>query len=333
MPVTSAGAGRRARALPAFSPTVGLLLLTVASWAVYAQVGNGFLSSFNLFTLSQLVAETAVIGAAQLVVVATGRLNLAVGAVGAVTVMSTGWLAGPAGVPLVPALLIGVVEGAICGAVMGVLERVTGLGSFIVTLAMASVYTGIVLIASGGAAVSALPEPLTDFGANPLVLESLSWLVVPMAIVYGGLWLLYRRTRAGWQMLAVGANERAASLGGVPTDGVVVATFALSGALSAVAAIMEMSRVASALPSLGSDWLLLAFVVPVLGGTALRGGAVALGGALVAALFVVSINSGLVSLGVNAYWQEFAQAVVLLLAILADRATRRTGDLRRSHAT
>lgn len=213
----------------AFSPTAGLLLLTVASWAVYARVGDGFLSSFNLFTLSQLVAETAVIGAAQLVVVATGRLNLAVGAVGAITVMSTGWLAGPAGVPLVPALLIGVAEGAACGALMGVLERVTGLGSFIVTLAMASIYTGVVLIASGGAAVSALPEPLTDFGANPLVLESLSWLVVPTAIVYGGLWLLYRRTRAGWQMLAVGANERAASLSGVPTSGVVVATFALSG--------------------------------------------------------------------------------------------------------
>ena len=175
--------------------------------------------------------------------------------------------------------------------------------------------------------------PLTDFGADALVLQSLSWLLVPTAIVYGGLWLLYRRTRVGWQMLAVGANERAAALGGVATGGVVVATFALSGALSAIAAIMEMARVASALPSLGTDWLLLAFLVPVLGGTALRGGAVALGGALVAALFVVSINSGLVSLGVNAYWQEFAQAIVLLLAILADRAVRRTGSVRKSRGS
>lgn len=321
-----------ARAVPAFSPALGLLLLSAASWAIYARIGEGFLSSFNLFTLSQLLAETAVIGAAQLVVVAIGQLNLAVGAVGAITVMSTGWLAGPAGIPLVPALLIGVVEGAACGALMGWLERLTGLGSFIVTLAMASIYTGLVLIASGGAAVSALPQALTDFGANPLVLQSLSWLVVPAAIVYGGLWILYRRTRSGWQMLAVGASERAATLSGVPTGRVVVTTFALSGALSAVAAIMEMARVASALPSLGTDWLLLSFIVPVLGGTALRGGAVALGGALAATLFVVSINSGLVSLGVNAYWQEFAQAVVLLLAILAERTARGARRGRAIHA-
>ena len=332
---SSRAAGARALSrvrLPTFTTTAGLLGLTAASWVVYAWVGEGFLSSFNLFTLSQLVAETAVIGAAQLVVVAIGRLNLAVGAIGAIVVMSTGWLVGPAGVPLFPALVVGLAEGAVCGAAMGALERVTGLDSFVVTLAMASIYTGIVLIVTGGEAVSALPASLTDFGSDPLLLQSLSRLIVPTMIVYGGLWLLYRRTRTGWEMLAVGANERAAALGGVATGPVVVLTFGLSGALSGGAAIMEMARVASALPSLGTDWLLLAFIVPVLGGTALRGGAVALGGALAATLFVVSINSGLVSLGVNAYWQEFAQAIVLLSAILVERAVRRTRDGRIAHA-
>ncbi len=311
-------------------PAAGLLLLTAISWLVYDRIGEGFLSSFNLFALSQLMAETAVIGAAQLVVVAIGRLNLAVGSVGVLVVMSTGWMAGIAGIPAGLAVLLGLVEGAAVGALLGVLERLTGLGSFVVTLAMASILSGLVLIASGGAAVSTLPASIIDFGADPFLLPSLSWLLLPAVVVFALLWLLYRRTSWGWEMLSVGANERAAVLSGVPTARIVVASFALSGLLSAVAAMLEMSRVASALPSLGTDWLLLAFIVPILGGTPLRGGAVALGGALVAALFIVSINSGLVSLGVSGYWQQFAQAIVLLVAVLTDRLTRRRGD--RAHA-
>ena len=85
---------------------------------------------------------------------------------------------------------------------------------------------------------------------------------------------------------------------------------------------MEMTRVSAALPSLGTDWLLSAFIVPILGGTMLTGGAVSVGGALVAALFLESINSGLVSLNVAAYWQQLAQALILLVAVIADQTGR-----------
>ncbi len=331
VPVIAASSARtgglRRAALP---QAAGLLLLTAASWVVYAAFGEGFLSGYNLFALSQLAAETAVIGAAQLVVVAIGQMNIAVGAIGVVVVMATGWMAGVADLPVWVAVPLGLCLGAAVGALIGVIELATSLGSFIVTLAMASVLSGVVLILSGGAAVSTLPASLTDFGAAPFLAPALSWLVPPAAILFALLWLLYRRTALGWRMLSVGANPRAAELAGVPTGRILVTGFALSGLLSAVAAIMEMARVASALPSLGTDWLLLAFIVPILGGSPLRGGRVALGGALVAALFIVSVNSGLVSLGVNAYWQQFAQAIVLLLAVFADRlGGRRDG---RSHA-
>jgi ribose transport system permease protein len=124
-------------------------------------------------------------------------------------------------------------------------------------------------------------------------------------------------------MLAVGANETAAALSGVRVSRVLLLSFALSGALCGVAGMMEMARVSAALPSLGVDWLLPAFIVPVLGGNSLRGGSVSIGGALMAAVFLASINSGLVSLNVAPYWQALTQSIVLLAAVVVDEWRRR----------
>ena len=301
----------------------GLVVLTALSWAVYRVLGIGFLNSYNLFTLSQLASETAIIGFSQLVVVVLGRLNLAVGAIGVCVAMATGWMIGVAGMPVLVGLALGVVLGAGLGALLGLIELATGLSSFIVTLAMSSIYVGIVLIASGGAAISTIPPSLAAWSDETLFGPALSILVIPALATTALLWALFHRSTWGWKMLAVGANQRAAMLSGVGVTGVVVGSFALSGALAGIAALIETSRVAAALPSLGTGWLLSSLVVPILGGTALSGGSVSILGALVAALFLESINSGLVSLDVPAYWQQFAQSAVLLAAVIADQVRRR----------
>jgi ribose transport system permease protein len=303
--------------------TGGLVLLTAATWAVYSALGQGFLSSFNLFTLSQIAAQYAVVGFAQLAVLVLGRMNLAVGSVGVVVVMSTGWLLGPLGVDPLLGIAAGLLLGAAAGVLMGWLELKTGLNSFIVTLATASVLSGAVLILSGGRSVSEVPPGVIWFGAAPLLTPYLSLMVIPAVVIAVALWYLYARTALGWKLLAVGANERAAELSGVRVGRTVLIGFGLSGVLCAVAALMEMSRVAAALPSLGVTWLLTAFIVPVLGGNPLKGGAVSVGGAVVAAVFVASLDSGLVSLDVPAYWQQLTLSVVLLVAVVADAIRRR----------
>ncbi len=328
---------RRGFGLLSQSNVGGLLLLTTVSWLIYQSLGDGFLSSYNLFTLSQLASETAIIGFSQLAVVAIGRLNLAVGAIGVGVVMLTGWLIGVMGLDPIIGLLAGLVLGGAMGGLLGLLELKTGLSSFIVTLAMSSIYSGIVLIASGGGAVSSLPAVVTDFSSDVLLVPALSRLVIPALAITLLLWLLYHRSSWGWKMLAVGANQRAAELSGIRVPRILIASFALSGVLAAVAGFLEMSRVAAALPSLGVGWLLSSLVVPILGGTALAGGAVSIEGALVAALFIESINSGLVSLNVPAYWQQFAQAIVLLVAVMSDQSRRdrrrRPGSAARAAAT
>jgi ribose transport system permease protein len=298
-------------------------MLTVITWIVYGFVGQGFLSSFNIFTLSQIAAQYVVIGFAQLALIVLGRMNLAVGAVGVVSAMVAGVVLGPLVQSPFAGILAALVVGAIVGAIMGWLEQRTGLSSFIVTLASASILTGAVLIVSGGVSISTLPEEIINFGAQNLVTPYLSLQIIPAILVTVVLWHLYTRTTFGYKSLAVGANQKAAALSGIRVPWIVIAGFAISGILSGIAALMEVSRVAAALPTLGTTWLLTAFIVPVLGGNSLKGGNISIAGTVIAAVFLASINSGLVSLDVPSYWQQFALAIVLLVAVVLDSVRRR----------
>jgi ribose transport system permease protein len=300
-----------------------LLMLTVITWIVYGVVGQGFLSSFNIFTLSQIAAQYVVIGFAQLALIVLGRMNLAVGAVGVVSAMVAATVFGTLALSPVAGILAALVVGAVVGVIMGWLEQRTGLSSFIVTLASASILTGAVLIVSGGVSISTLPSSIVDFGARSLGTPYLSLQILPAILVTVVLWYLYQRTTFGYKSLAVGANEKAAALSGIRVNRIVIVGFAISGVLSGVAALMEVSRVAAALPTLGTDWLLTAFIVPVLGGNSLKGGNISIVGTVIAAVFLASINSGLVSLNVPSYWQQFALAIVLLVAVLLDSLRRR----------
>jgi len=124
----------------------------------------------------------------------------------------------------------------------------------------------------------------------------------------------------GRQILASGANARAAKMSGVPVDRVVTISHALSGLLAATAGMMVVARLGAAMPAVGGeDWLLPSFLGPVLGGTLLSGGAVAVVGTMLGALLVTTIRSGLLVLQIGNFWLQLYLGVILLFAVLADR--------------
>jgi len=142
-----------------------------------------------------------------------------------------------------------------------------------------------------------------------------------IALAIGSLlFVLYRHSVLGRQILASGANARAAKMSGVPVDRVVTISHALSGLLAATAGMMVVARLGAAMPAVGGeDWLLPSFLGPVLGGTLLSGGAVAVVGTMLGALLVTTIRSGLLVLQIGNFWLQLYLGVILLLAVLADR--------------
>ncbi len=301
---------------------LGLFAVIFVFWAVFVAFADGFLSGVTIFGLSRSIAITAVVGLAQMIVLSIGQMNLAVGAIGGVVGVAAGWLMQVVGLPVWAAVGLGLGLGAATGWLNGWLVTRTGINSFVVTLGMGSVLTGLVFILTRAEAFRDLPRAYTQFGKARLV--EVAWFEVSPLFALAlaataGVALLYRGTVLGRRLLATGANERAARLSGVPVDRVVRTAHALSGLLAGLAGVMLVSRLGSALPSIGEDWLLPSFAAPIVGGTLLSGGAVAVAGTLLGAVLIDSVSVGLTLLNVPSFWIQLFVGLVLLLAVLLDR--------------
>jgi len=303
--------------LLAQSSLTGLAAIVLLLWVVFTSLAPGFISSFNLFAISRSLAIDIVIGFSTMVVLATGGMNLAIGSIGVCSVMLSGYLMQRLGMPVPTALAAGLLMGALLGWTNGVAIVRSGVNSFIITLASASLFMGGMLILTKAAIYNGIPAEIAGFGRMRLGFVS-PLLLIALAIG-ASLLVLFRLTALGREILASGANARAAELSGVPVGRVIVIVHALSGLLAASAGLMLMTWLGAAMPSVGQDWLLPSFLAPVLGGTLLAGGMVSIVGTMLGALLVATIRSGLLILQVGNFWLQLFLGLVLLLAVMLDR--------------
>lgn len=300
------------------STQLGLFVIVVAFWVFFSSLAPGFLSRFNLNSLGRSLAIDIVIGFAQMAVLATGGMNLSVGAIGVCAVMLTGYLLQTLGLPIPLALAGAILGGAALGWLNGFAIVRTGVNSFIITLASASLFSGGMLILTKAVPFNALPASIGEFGKSNVA--GIPSLMLVAVLIGAGLFVLYRYTRLGREVLAAGANARAAQMSGVPVGRAIIFSHALSGALAAAAGIMLTARLGAAMPSVGGDdWLMPSFLAPVLGGTLLAGGMVSVIGTMLGAALVSTIRSGLLVLQVGNFWFQLFLGVILLCAVLLER--------------
>ena len=231
---------------------------------------ESFLSAYNLFNISRIVAFSVLVALAQAVVLVAGGMNLSVGAIGGLATSTTGYCIQVLGLPGWLAALVALGIGGVAGWVNGVIITRLQINSFIATLATLFVFTGLVHGFSEGYAYTDIPREFTFLGRQKFLgLSNLFW---TMGLVLLATHYAFRHTVFGRRLLATGGNQEAARLAGINTNRMILLSHVLSGGVGALAAVLWVSRMGSAQPATGKDWLITSFAVAIVGGTGLAGG-------------------------------------------------------------
>jgi ribose transport system permease protein len=326
---------RRLRAAPAWADQrLALALVIAALVALFGALKPIFFNQqLVLFGLLRDIGVFTVVGLAQMSVLSIGHMNLAVGRMAAFSAMFAGMAFDKLGVPLFAGMAIGLAAGAAIGALTGLIISRTGVHSFVVTLAMDFVLLGLVTLVYS-ALTDAAAFTTKPAGMDALRNDSLGDLciggttcgpaAVPQMLLFpliamGGVGYLFARTRLGRELLAIGSNERAARLSGIPTQRRIVTAHALSGLLAGLAGFLLAVGNGSFTASIGSSFLLPSFLAPVLGGTLLAGGYVSVVGTMLGAALTYVIQTGLTLLQVGLESLNIYLGLILLLAISTER--------------
>ena len=294
---------------------IGLLIIIIT----FSFLSPVFFTIPNLLNILQQSSINALIALGMTLVIISGGIDLSVGPTAALSAV-LGATMMVAGVPVPLAILATLGIGAICGVFSGSLVAYAGLQPFIVTLGGLSLFRAVALIYTGGNPVFGIP---TEF--RSLINSEIFGIPTPIvivAVIALVLWTVMNKTPLGEYILAVGGNEEAARVAGVPVKRTKVTVFVISGTLASLASLILIGRLGAAEPTIGNLWELDAIAAAAIGGASLMGGKGSVVGTIIGAIILGALRNGLTLLNIQAFDQLLATGLIIIIAMLIDRATR-----------
>jgi ribose transport system permease protein len=298
----------------------GALIVLLVAVGALTLASPEFLTGNNLANLARQVAIFGILAIGQLMVILTGGIDLSVGSIlglaGAVTAQLL-----VAGMPIIPAILIGVVVGAVLGLANGVLVTRFKLPPFIATLGMLGIARGVVLVITNANTIQGLPDSFQRLANGTVV--GIPNLLIIFVIITGIAWFTLNRTIFGRYVYAVGSNPEAARLAGVPVAMVTTSVYVIGGVLAAVGGVLMTSRLGAGVPTAGTGFELQAIAACVIGGASLSGARGSAIGAACGALIIGVLNNGGNLLAINAFYLQIAIGALVLVAVGFDQMNTR----------
>jgi ribose transport system permease protein len=302
---------------------VALVALILFGWLRY----ENFLGSYNVLTVLRYNSMFALVALGMAFVIMTGGIDLSVGSTAALGSVIAALLS-PYGV--LPGLAGGIAAGLAVGIVNAVAVTRLGILPFIATLATMLAASGSALLFAGNQSVSVSYESgFTELGQGDLLgFPVPAWIAI-LAYVAGSVLLNF--TGFGRTVLAVGGNEDATRLMGLPADRVKALVYVMSGGLSGLAGVILAAQFGAGQPIEGVGWELFAIASVVVGGTLLTGGVGSVGTTLAGVLLlglifnILNFENGLGHISLSAYWQSVVRgAFLLVVVIIQARLARRS---------
>lgn len=295
-----------------FGPSVALVLLII----IFEVINPGFLAGHNLTALASQLSILLVIAVGMTFVIVLGSIDLSVEGLMATASLvfvllsansresiDLGWFAP----------LIGVLAGTMLGLLSGTLHVALRLPSFMVTLGVGAIGSGIATVLFGGSPPKLENDAMNGLGTGDWYGIPYVFFIAVVVLVIGI--LLQRFTRFGRYGYVIGGDQRLAMVSGINPGPYKIGAFALAGTTAGVGGVMASMQLGVGDPNIGANTLFTAISAVVVGGTLLSGGHGGLGRSLIGALIIVVLSNGLIMIGVGSQIQAAVQGVVIVIAV------------------
>ena len=318
---TASSQSSAARSRPFYLGRERLLFIAILFLMVlFASQSEFFLTERNLVTVLRNSVDLAVICAGMTIVIILGGIDVSVGGILAVSAVIIG-RAYQAGLPDILVAPLGIATGAALGALNGLLIARTRVPPIVATLGTMYIFIAFLFLFIGGTWISGLPNTLSFLVLGDVYGIPAGAFVI--GAVYAVAWALLRRMPWGRRVIAVGSDEGAARLVGIPVNRTKIEAFAFLGLLAGIAAVLYVARLRNVEVNIGTNIALEAIAATILGGANIRGGVGSLAGALLGVLFIKVTQNGLVLIGVSSLWETVVIGGLLLIVLVLDAVETR----------
>ncbi len=301
-----------------------LLIAWIIMVAVFTLTSPHFLNTRNLLNIGRSVAIMGVVSTGVTIGLIGGVFDLSIAAVADVSAVVTSLISLQFGIPPILAMLVGLCVGLVCGLINGLLVTKLRINPIIGTLATAGVFRGIAFLLTGGKSHAIDSEGFRWLGRSDVF--GLPSAVIVMIVVMIIAHLVLRHTKFGRNTYAVGGNPLASRLAGINIDRHRLVLFMIVALSASMGGLVMLSKLGTMIPNANAGTELDMIAASILGGTALAGGGGSIQGMLMGVLILGTLRNGLVLNNVNAYWQEIASGIALIIAVGIDHL--RTGGYR-----
>jgi ribose transport system permease protein len=314
--------GQKIFASQAFWVTIVLIVIClVMNW-----IEPTFLTADNLFNITRNFAFIGIMALGMTAVILTGGIDLSVGSIMGVVGVVCGLLL-QAEYHWLIAVVAGLATGVAIGAVNGALISYLGLPPFVVTLGMLSIGRSLAVVLSQNKMIYEFGPYADQFywigGGDVFGIANPVWMLIILTIVFA---IVFALSSWGRYLYAIGGNENAARLTGVPVDRIKMQAYIVSGLTAAIASVMIVGWQGSAINALGTGYELRVIASTVIGGANLMGGEGGAYGAFIGAALIEVIRNALLMAGVDSNWQGTFVGVFIVLAVLLERIRGRKSD-------
>lgn len=298
------------------------LILIIAIMCVVLSFTNPFFATTsNLQTVLGSVAVDGILTIGMILVMLTGGLDLSIG-----SVMCMGMaIAGKGiqiGLPVVVALLLGILAAAVSGLLVGLIVTRLHLSHFIVTLCFMGIARGIVYAMTSGIAISLIAQmkenPVLSYLGSGYVGGLVPMCFVVFLILAIATDIYTRKSSVMRRVYYTGSNEMAAKHSGIKTDRIKVGVCVACSVMAGIASIIYMSKYNGVTVSAGEGAEMTALSAAVIGGVSMNGGKGTIAGGLLGLLFIVLIQDAMNLFSVQAFWQDLIRYLIVLLAVILD---------------